>query len=235
MPEQQPKPETTLLVVEDEENIRELLATSLRYAGFGVETAATGTDALRTLARIRPDLVVLDINLPDVDGFEIVKRMRSGSDATPVLYLTARDDTSDTVRGLAAGGDDYVTKPFALEEVVARIHAVLRRAEGTLPRPSRLKYADLELDEETHEVWRGGEAIQLSPTEFKLLQYFMINAGRVLSKSQILDHVWRYDFRGDDGIVESYVSYLRRKVDTREPKLIQTLRGIGYVLRESNN
>ncbi|MFC4335835.1 response regulator transcription factor [Salininema proteolyticum] len=224
--------EAALLVVEDEENIRELLATSLRYAGFGVETAATGTEALRQIARVRPDLVVLDVNLPDLDGFEIVKRMRSGSDATPVVYLTARDDTSDTVRGLAAGGDDYVTKPFALEEVVARIRAVLRRADGNLPRPARLKYADLELDEETHEVWRGGDPVQLSPTEFKLLQYFMINAGRVLSKAQILDHVWRYDFRGDDGIVESYVSYLRRKVDTGEPKLIQTLRGIGYVLRE---
>jgi two-component system OmpR family response regulator len=151
-----------------------------------------------------------------------------------VLFLTARDDTADTVTGLSVGGDDYITKPFALEEVVARIRAVLRRSSGELPRPSRLQYADLELDEETHEVWRAGKAVQLSPTEFKLLRYFMINAGRVLSKAQILDHVWRYDFRGDDGIVESYVSYLRRKIDTSEPKLIQTLRGIGYVLREQH-
>nr|WP_051325391.1 response regulator transcription factor [Glycomyces tenuis] len=226
--------EATLLVVEDDENICELLATSLRYAGFSVHAVGTGDEALRSVARHRPDLVVLDVNLPDFDGFEVVRRLRSGSDHTPVLFLTARDDTADTVTGLSAGGDDYITKPFALEEVVARIHAVLRRSAGELPRPSRLKYADLELDEETHEVWRAGEAVQLSPTEFKLLRYFMINAGRVLSKAQILDHVWRYDFRGDDGIVESYVSYLRRKVDTGDPKLIQTLRGIGYVLREQN-
>jgi two-component system OmpR family response regulator len=232
----QPNAETeaTLLVVEDEENICELLATSLRYAGFAVHAVGTGDEALRSIARHRPDLVVLDVNLPDFDGFEVVRRMRSGSDHTPVLFLTARDDTADTVTGLSVGGDDYITKPFALEEVVARIRAVLRRSSGELPRPSRLQYADLELDEETHEVWRAGKAVQLSPTEFKLLRYFMINAGRVLSKAQILDHVWRYDFRGDDGIVESYVSYLRRKIDTSEPKLIQTLRGIGYVLREQH-
>ncbi|QSB04429.1 response regulator transcription factor [Natronoglycomyces albus] len=226
--------EATLLVVEDDENICELLATSLRYAGFEVHTATTGEEALKAVPRHRPDLVVLDVMLPDMEGFEVVKRLRSGSDSTAVLYLTARDATEDTVKGLAVGGDDYVTKPFSLDEVVARIRAVLRRSQGDLPRPARLQYADLELDEETHEVWRAGKPIQLSPTEFKLLQYFMINAGRVLSKSQILDHVWRYDFRGDDGIVESYVSYLRRKIDTAEPKLIQTLRGIGYVLREPN-
>ncbi|SDL58528.1 two-component system, OmpR family, response regulator [Glycomyces sambucus] len=232
----QPSAETeaTLLVVEDDENICELLATSLRYAGFAVHAVGSGDEALRSVARHRPDLVVLDVNLPDFDGFEVVRRMRSGSDHTPVLFLTARDDTADTVTGLSVGGDDYITKPFALEEVVARIRAVLRRSSGELPRPSRLQYADLELDEETHEVWRAGKAVQLSPTEFKLLRYFMINAGRVLSKAQILDHVWRYDFRGDDGIVESYVSYLRRKIDTGEPKLIQTLRGIGYVLREQH-
>jgi two-component system OmpR family response regulator len=232
MPQQTPETEATLLVVEDEANICELLATSLRYAGFSVHVATNGDEALRSVSRHRPDLVVLDVNLPDFSGFEVVRRMRSGSDRTPVLFLTARDDTADTVKGLSVGADDYITKPFALEEVVARIRAVLRRSVGELPRPSRLKYADLELDEETHEVWRAGEAVQLSPTEFKLLRYFMINAGRVLSKAQILDHVWRYDFRGDDGIVESYVSYLRRKIDNGDPKLIQTLRGIGYVLRE---
>ena len=223
--------EATLLVVEDDPNICELLATSLRYAGFTVHQATGGEEAVRSVTRYRPDLVVLDVMLPDFDGFEVARRIRSGSDRTPIVYLTARDALEDKVRGLTLGGDDYVTKPFSLEEVIARIRAVLRRSQGDVPPPPRLKYADLELDEETHEVWRAGRSVQLSPTEFKLLRYFMVNAGRVLSKAQILDHVWRYDFRGDDGIVESYVSYLRRKIDNTEPRLIQTLRGIGYVLR----
>jgi two-component system OmpR family response regulator len=175
---------------------------------------------------------VLDVMLPDLDGFEIVKRLRGGGLHTPVVFLTARDETEDKIRGLTLGGDDYVTKPFSLEEVVARIHAVLRRTAGeTQAAPPRLTFADIELDEESHEVWRGGNAVALSPTEFKLLRYFMTNAGRVLSKPQILDHVWDYDFRGEVGIVESYVSVLRRKIDNRSPRLIHTLRGVGYVLR----
>ncbi|GAA3090489.1 response regulator transcription factor [Streptosporangium carneum] len=226
-------PEARLLIVEDEPNILELLAASLRFAGFGVNTAGNGTDAVAAVQRYRPDLIVLDVMLPDMDGFDVVRRLRGGGTDTPVVFLTARDATEDKIRGLTAGGDDYVTKPFSLEEVVARIRAVLRRtgAGELFTRPPRLTFADIELDEESHEVWRGGRAVALSPTEFKLLRYFMANAGRVLSKAQILDHVWDYDFRGDVGIVESYVSVLRRKIDNVDPRLIHTLRGVGYVLR----
>jgi two-component system, OmpR family, response regulator len=226
-------PEARLLIVEDEPNILELLAASLRFAGFGVNTAGNGTDAVAAVQRHRPDLIVLDVMLPDMDGFDVVRRLRGGGSDTPVVFLTARDATEDKIRGLTAGGDDYVTKPFSLEEVVARIRAVLRRtgAGDLLSRMPRLVFADIELDEESHEVWRRGKAVALSPTEFKLLRYFMANAGRVLSKAQILDHVWDYDFRGDVGIVESYVSVLRRKIDNADPRLIHTLRGVGYVLR----
>ncbi|WP_433246538.1 response regulator transcription factor [Streptosporangium sp. CA-135522] len=226
-------PEARLLIVEDEPNILELLAASLRFAGFGVNTAGNGTDAVAAVQRHRPDLIVLDVMLPDMDGFDVVRRLRGGGTDTPVVFLTARDATEDKIRGLTAGGDDYVTKPFSLEEVVARIRAVLRRTGSgdLLGRPARLTFADIELDEESHEVWRRGRAVALSPTEFKLLRYFMANAGRVLSKAQILDHVWDYDFRGDVGIVESYVSVLRRKIDNADPRLIHTLRGVGYVLR----
>ncbi|GHE34656.1 DNA-binding response regulator [Streptosporangium violaceochromogenes] len=225
--------EARLLIVEDEPNILELLAASLRFAGFTVNTAGNGTDAVTAVQRHRPDLIVLDVMLPDMDGFDVVRRLRGGGTDTPVVFLTARDATEDKIRGLTVGGDDYVTKPFSLEEVVARIRAVLRRTgQGDpLTRPPRLTFADVELDEESHEVWREGKAIPLSPTEFKLLRYFMANAGRVLSKAQILDHVWDYDFRGDVGIVESYVSVLRRKIDNTDPRLIHTLRGVGYVLR----
>jgi two-component system, OmpR family, response regulator len=229
---QGPEPEARLLVVEDEPNILELLSASLRLAGFEVFAANGGWDALQIANRVRPDLVVLDVMLPDLDGFEVARRLRSGENRTPVVFLTARDATRDKVTGLTIGGDDYVTKPFSLEEVIARIRAVLRRSIGdTRPPSPRLKVADLELDEESHEVWRGGERIQLSPTEFKLLRYLMTNAGRVLSREQILDYVWNYDFQGDSRIVESYVSYLRRKVDNGEPRLIHTIRSVGYVLR----
>ncbi|GIH91761.1 response regulator transcription factor [Planobispora siamensis] len=226
-------PEARLLIVEDEPNILELLAASLRFAGFGVNTAGNGTDAVAAVQRHRPDLIVLDVMLPDMNGFDVVRRLRGGGTDTPVLFLTARDAVEDKIRGLTVGGDDYVTKPFSLEEVVARIRAVLRRTGGgdPLARPPRLTFADIELDEESHEVWRKGKAVALSPTEFKLLRYFMANAGRVLSKAQILDHVWDYDFRGDVGIVESYVSVLRRKIDNTDPRMIHTLRGVGYVLR----
>jgi two-component system, OmpR family, response regulator len=224
--------EARLLVVDDEPNIVELLSTSLRFAGFEVITATNGADAVATARRRRPDLIVLDVMLPDIDGFDVARRLRSGGDHTPVLFLTARDAVQDRIKGLTIGGDDYVTKPFSLEEVIARIRAVLRRAKGGPQEPPpRMVFADIELDEDSHEVWRGGKPIQLSPTEFKLLRYLMANAGRVLSKPQILDHVWNYDFGGDVGIVESYVSALRRKVDNTEPRLIHTLRGVGYVLR----
>jgi two-component system OmpR family response regulator len=231
-PADRQRPEARLLVVEDEPDILELLSASLRFAGFEVTGATGGFQALRAAERQRPDLVVLDVMLPDLDGFEVARRLRSGGTRTPVLFLTARDATEDKVTGLTLGGDDYVTKPFSLEAVIARIRAVLRRTRDGVTAPAdRLRVADLELDEESHEVWRGGRRVPLSPTEFKLLRYLMHNAGRVLSKAQILDHVWNYDFRGDSGIVESYVSYLRRKIDTAEPRLLHTIRSVGYVLR----
>jgi len=231
--------EATLLVVDDEPNIRELLATSLRFAGFDVHSAADGGTALRMARDIEPDLLVLDVMLPDMDGFTVTRRLREKGQHTPVLFLTARDDTADKVQGLTVGGDDYVTKPFSLEEVVARIRAILRRTGPDRDDDARiLRYADLELDDDSHEVRRAGHDIDLSPTEFKLLRYLMLNPGRVLSKAQILDHVWQYDWGGDANIVESYISYLRRKVDqvdgpdgTRLPPLIHTKRGVGYLLR----
>ncbi|MFD1505536.1 response regulator transcription factor [Georgenia yuyongxinii] len=234
--------EARLLVVDDEPSIRELLSASLRFAGFDVVTAEDGNAALKAAAQTSPDLVVLDVMLPDMDGFTVLRRLRAHAEAIPVLFLTARDDMTDKVQGLTVGGDDYVTKPFSLEEVVARIRAILRRTRPLADDDGAvLRYADLELDEDAHEVRRAGRLVDLSPTEFKLLRYLMINAERVVSKSQILDHVWDYDFTGDAAIVESYISYLRRKIDTPAAlgladdadlvPLIQTRRGIGYVLR----
>jgi len=221
-----------ILVVDDDREIRTLLGRYLDGQGFRVSMAADRRECEQKLGSGQFDLIVLDVMLPDMDGFDVIRRLRGGGARIPVVFLTARDATEDKIRGLTLGGDDYVTKPFSLEEVIARIRAVLRRTRGDGVEPTpRLTFADLELDEESHEVWRSGEQIQLSPTEFKLLRYFMSNANRVLSKMQILDHVWDYDFRGDTGIVESYVSVLRRKVDTKEPRLIHTLRGVGYVLR----
>jgi len=226
-------PEARLLVVDDEPNIVDLLATSLRFAGFEVATARNGSEALRVAPEFRPDLLVLDVMMPGIDGFSVVRRLRQDGMSVPVVFLTARDATEDKVTGLTLGGDDYVTKPFSLEEVVARIRAVLRRFRANEQPPStRLTFADIEMDEDTHEVWKAGGLVPLSPTEFKLLRYFLQNAGRVLSKAQILDHVWHYDFNGDANVVESYVSYLRRKVDNSEPRLLHTLRGVGYVLRQ---
>jgi two-component system OmpR family response regulator len=226
-------PEARLLVVDDEPNIVDVLATSLRFAGFEVATARNGNEAIRVAEQFRPDLLVLDVMMPGLDGFGVVRRLRQDGMTAPVVFLTAKDATEDKVTGLTLGGDDYVTKPFSLEEVVARIRAVLRRFRATEPqRAARLSFADIELDEDTHEVWKAGDLVSLSPTEFKLLRYFMQNAGRVLSKAQILDHVWHYDFNGEANVVESYVSYLRRKVDTTEPRLLHTLRGVGYVLRQ---
>ncbi len=223
-----------LLVVDDEPNIVELLSASLRYAGFEVRTAASGEQALEVTRRYRPDLLVLDVMMPGIDGFGVLRRLRGDGERLPVLFLTARDGTDDTVTGLTLGGDDYVTKPFSLEELVARIRAVLRRTGGAVgqQQAARMMYGDIELDDDSHEVWKAGELVSLSPTEFKLLRYLIQNAGRVLSKAQILDHVWNYDFNGEANVVESYVSYLRRKIDTTEPRLIHTLRGVGYALRQ---
>jgi two-component system OmpR family response regulator len=228
-------PEAKLLVVDDEPNIRELLSTSLRFAGFDVVAAANGREALAAAETHNPDLAVLDVMLPDMDGFTVTRRLRAAGRHFPVVFLTARDDTEDKVTGLTVGGDDYVTKPFSLDEVVARIRAVLRRTQPLHEDDAVIQVDDLELDDDAHEVRRNGEVIDLSPTEFKLLRYLMLNPNRVLSKAQILDHVWEYDFNGDASIVESYISYLRRKIDANPdlPALIQTKRGVGYLLRTS--
>ncbi len=227
------EPEARLLIVEDEPNIRELLATSLQFAGFEVVTAGDGAAAIRAAADHDPDLVVLDVMLPDMDGFTVTRRIRDTGRRAPIVFVTARDSIDDRIKGLTVGGDDYVTKPFSLEEVIARIRAVLRRTKGELDESAVLRFEDLELDEDTHDVRRAGRAIETSPTEFKLLRYLMLNPNRVLSKAQILDHVWDYDFRGESGIVESYISYLRRKIDRDGlPPLIHTKRGVGYVLRK---
>ncbi|MEI2776685.1 MAG: response regulator transcription factor [Tetrasphaera sp.] len=226
-------PEARLLIVEDEPNIRELLATSLQFAGFEVVTAGDGSAAIKAATEHDPDLVVLDVMLPDMDGFTVTRKLRDSGRRAPIVFVTARDSVDDKIKGLTVGGDDYVTKPFSLEEVIARIRAVLRRTKGELDEGAILRFEDLELDEDTHDVRRGGQSIDTSPTEFKLLRYLMLNPNRVLSKSQILDHVWDYDFRGESGIVESYISYLRRKIDTEgRPPLIHTKRGVGYVLRK---
>jgi two-component system OmpR family response regulator len=223
--------EARLLVADDEPMIVELLAGSLRFAGFEVLTATSGAEALRAASAARPDLILLDVMMPDGDGFEVIRRIRAGGPRVPVIFLTARDAVHERVAGLTLGGDDYVTKPFSLDEVLARIRAVLRRSRDEPEAGSRLIVADLELDEDSHEVWRAGSSVALTPNEFKLLRYLMANAGRVLSRAQILDHVWEYNFSGDGNIVESYICYLRRKLDSGEPRLIHTIRGIGYVLR----
>lgn len=223
-----------VLVVDDEEYITDLLGTALRFVGFEVAVAGNGNDALRRLGDFGPDLVILDVMMPSPDGFEVCRRMRADGDRTPVVFLTARDSAEDRVSGFLKGGDDYVAKPFGLDEVIARVSAVLRRS-GLPDAPSnRHEYADLVMDEDEHRVWRGGALVDLSPTEFRLLRYFMINAGRVLSKGQLLDHVWQYDYDGNASVVETYISYLRAKIDTAEPKLIRTVRGVGFTLRDSD-
>jgi two-component system OmpR family response regulator len=223
--------EANILVVDDEENITYLLGTALRHFGFNVETASSGRDALAKGAAMRPELVLLDIMLPDLDGFEVCRRLRDSGLQMPILFLTARDATEDKVRGLTLGGDDYVTKPFSLEEVIARVRAILRRAGTAVEDDPVLSYLDLAMDDDAHQVRRAGEIVDLSPTEYKLLRYLLANSGRVLSKAQILDHVWEYDFGGEATVVETYISYLRKKIDRFDPPLIQTIRGIGYALR----
>ena len=222
-----------ILVVDDESSISELIATSLKFVGFEVRTAATGSEALRVAEEFRPHALILDVMLPDQNGFDVCRQLRQDGHSVGVLFLTAKDTVEDKIAGLTIGGDDYVTKPFSLEELVARLRALLRRIGATEAEvdDEKVRFADLELDEATHEVRRAGNLIDLSPTEFTLLRYLMINADRVVSKSQILDHVWQYDFRGDAGIVETYVSYLRKKIDIYEPALIHTVRGVGYRMR----
>lgn len=222
-----------ILVIDDESSISDLISTSLRFVGFDVRTAANGAQALQIAEEFKPHAMVLDVMLPDLDGFEVCKKIRNEGVETGVLFLTAKDGMEDKVKGLTLGGDDYMTKPFSLEELVARLRALLRRTGVTQidQDEEKIRFADLELDEATHEVRRGGQLLDLSPTEFLLIRYLLINADRVVSKSQILDHVWPYDFRGDAGIVETYISYLRKKVDIFEPPLIHTIRGVGYRLR----
>ncbi|NLV55733.1 MAG: response regulator transcription factor [Acidimicrobiales bacterium] len=223
-----------VLVVDDEEHITELVAMALGYQGFEVERAATGRQALDAVAARPPALIVLDVMLPDLDGFEVARRLRREEGAStriPVIFLTARDTTQDKVEGLRLGSDDYVTKPFSIEELVERVKAVLRRSSGVGPGESKLSFADLELDEETRDVWRGGRLIELTPTEFKLLRYLLANARRVLTRDQILEAVWDYTFAGNASVLETYISYLRQKVDATEPHLIHTVRGVGYCLR----
>jgi two-component system OmpR family response regulator len=222
-----------LLVVDDEHSIVDAVATALRYEGFDVTEARTGREALAALQEQSFDLVVLDVMLPDVDGFDVAARMRADGIGTPVLFLTARATLEDKARGFGLGGDDYVTKPFSLAEIVMRVRAILRRAGGTPGDDDReLRFADLVMDVEAHQVHRAGHEIPLTATEFRLLRMFMLNPGRVLSKSQILDHVWHYDFGGDSNILETYVSYLRRKLNEHGDPLIHTVRLVGYVLRD---
>jgi len=221
--------ERRILVVDDEPSIVDAVATALRYEGFDVEEAVTGRDALAAVARREPDLIVLDWMLPDLDGIEVGRRMRERGFKSAVLFLTAKDATENKVEALRAGGDDYVTKPFSLAEVVARVHAILRRTAGALP-GDVLRFGDLTLDEQRHEVFRAETRVELTGTEFNLLRYFMLNPRRVLSKGQILQNVWRYDFGGNSNVVETYVSYLRKKLDALGPPLIKTVRQAGYML-----
>jgi len=223
-----------VLVVDDEEHITELLAMGLGYNGFDVERQSSGRGALAAIDAHRPDLIVLDVMLPDLDGFEVARRLRQAEGAgttVPVIFLTAKDTTQDKVEGLRLGSDDYVTKPFSIEELIERVKAVLRRSSGAGPGESKLSYADLELDEDTRDVWRSGQLIELTPTEFRLLRYLLQNARRVLTRDQILQAVWDYDFAGNASVLETYISYLRQKVDAVSPPLIHTVRGVGYSLR----
>jgi two-component system, OmpR family, response regulator len=226
-------PDVQILVVEDEAPILDMLSMSLGFVGYRVLRASKGSEALGLARKHRVDLALLDVMLPDTDGFDLLRRLRSINPDMAAVFVTARDALEDRISGLTLGGDDYVTKPFSLEEVVTRVGVVLRRTHPmTEERPAnRLTCADLVLDEDQHQVWRGSERVDLSPTEFSLLRFLMRNADRVMTKTQILDHVWHYDFDGNTGVVESYISYLRRKVDAVEPPLIHTVRGVGYVLR----
>jgi two-component system OmpR family response regulator len=220
-----------VLVVDDEPSIVDVISMALRHHGFGVEAAGTGREALERVRQWRPHVMVLDVMLPDMEGFEVARRLSAEHAGIPILFLSARDSTADKVHGLTTGGDDYVTKPFSLEELIARLRNILRRTGAFGESSGRLRFADLELDEDTFEVSRGGRPIELTATEFRLLRYLMLNPRRVLTRGQLLDHVWSYDFGGDARVLETYVSYLRKKVDAGAPPLLHTVRGVGYALR----
>jgi two-component system OmpR family response regulator len=234
MPASQPPREDgeiRVLVVDDDRNIADVLSMALRYEGFAVESAGSGRAALKGAEGFRPHLMVLDVMLPDFDGFEVARRLDQRAAEIPILFLTARDTTDDKVRGLTLGGDDYVTKPFSVEEIIARIRTILRRAGVAQEDGRRLAFADLELDDDTREVTRRGQLIELTDTEYRLLRYLMLHPRRVLTRAQILDQVWEYDFGGDARVLETYVSYLRRKLERHGPRLVHTVRGVGYALR----
>jgi two-component system OmpR family response regulator len=220
-----------VLVVDDEPNIADVVSMALRFQGFTVQTAGTGAGAIAAVGSFKPDLMVLDVMLPDMEGFDVAQRLGAQRARVPIIYLTARDATEDKIRGLTLGGDDYVTKPFSLEELVARVRSILRRSGLAQPDSSRLSFEDIELDEDAHEVTRGGAIVDLTATEYRLLRYLMLNPRRVLTRAQLLEHVWDYDFGGDARVLETYVSYLRKKLDAHGPPLIQTVRGVGYALR----
>lgn len=220
-----------VLVVDDESSILDVVSMALRHHGFDVVCALDGAGAIAAARRFKPHVMVLDVMLPDMEGFEVARALEAEQSSPPILFLSARDSTSDKVRGLALGGHDYVTKPFSLEELVARIRNILRHTGAYQQRSSRLVFADLELDEETHEVMRAGDHIQLTATEFRLLRYLMLNPRRVLTRAQLLDHVWSYDFGGDARVLETYISYLRKKIDQGRVPLVHTVRGVGYALR----
>ena len=226
-----PDPSHRVLVVDDEPNIADVVTMALRYQGFEAESAGTGRDAIAAVASFKPHLIVLDVMLPDMEGFEVAKRLGAQQARVPIIFLTARDATDDKIRGLSIGGDDYVTKPFSLEELIARIRTILRRAGLAEAESSRLVFEDIELDDDAHEVMRAGEPIDLTATEYRLLRYFMLNPRRALTRTQLLEHVWDYDFGGDARVLETYVSYLRKKLDAHGPSVIQTVRGVGYALR----
>jgi len=220
-----------VLVVDDEPNLAEVVTMALRFQGFEVQTAASGREALAAVQRFKPHLMVLDVMLPDMEGFEVAARLGAQRAGVPIVFLTARDATEDKVRGLSGGGDDYMTKPFSLEELVARIRTILRRTGQAGPESGRLSFEDLELDEESREVTRAGSLIELTATEYRLLRYLMLNPRRVMTRAQLLDHVWNYDFGGDGRVLETYISYLRKKLDAHGPSLIRTVRGVGYGLQ----
>jgi two-component system OmpR family response regulator len=229
MSEQENSPR--ILVVDDEPNIVEVVTMALRFQGFTVEGAASGREAIAAVASFKPHLIVLDVMLPDMEGFEVAERLGAQRAGVPIIFLTARDATSDKVRGLSGGGDDYMTKPFSLEELVARIRTILRRTGQAAAESSRLVFEDLELDEESREVTRAGQPIELTATEYRLLRYLMLNPRRVMTRGQLLDHVWNYDFGGDGRVLETYISYLRKKLDAHGTPLIKTVRGVGYALQ----
>jgi two-component system, OmpR family, response regulator len=225
------EPEHRILVVDDEPNIADVVSMALKFQGYGVEIAGSGADAVSAVGAFKPHLIVLDVMLPDFDGFEVARRLGAQQARVPIIFLTARDATEDKIRGLTIGGDDYVTKPFSLEELVARVRSILRRAGLAEPESNRLVFEDVELDDDAHEVTRAGELVDLTATEYRLLRYLMLNPRRALTRTQLLEHVWDYDFGGDARVLETYVSYLRKKLDRLGPPLIHTVRGVGYALR----